>query len=304
MGTDGENIEPYDPSTATRPLADIVLDALRRDPDAPTDPAAFLAWAATPAGTIELSRFVAGVWRRRSDLNDLFPGAFLEHAAAARLQLWAHHFLVEETGAPGVLRPPAPAGVVDLTEPTMHGSSPLLVPGTTVVGYLRAAFGLGDAARRLVHLVAESGDHVRGLSYDHVSAALTVPWPDPPMNESEATDIVVLAVNGAEANRARRALGARATRGRYVIGLWFWELEDLTVDMASGFAAVNEVWVASAFTAEAVRRAAPARVAVRVIPLDCERPVFVSVSVFLAVPWWLATCSITPAGSSARTRSG
>jgi Glycosyl transferases group 1 len=270
MATTGESIEPYDPSTATRPLADVVLDALRERPDAPTDPDEFLAWAAKPEGTIPLSRFLTGVWRRRSDLNDLFPGAFLDHDAAGRLQLWAHHFLVADTGAPELFRPPAPPGVNDLTEPAFDGTPSNLAAGVTVVGYLRAAFGLGDAGRRLVELVRLAGEEVRALSYDHVNAPLTVPWPDPLRNEGASTDIVLLAVNGAESVRARHALGRKATLGRYVIGLWFWELEELSDETVGGFAAVDEVWVTSEFTADAVRRVAPNHVAVRVIPLGAD----------------------------------
>lgn len=272
MGTDGEIIEPYDPETATRSLADIVLDALRRDPHAPRDPEAFLDWAAStePTASCDVSRFVVGVWRRRSDLSDLVPGLFLDPAASPRLQLWAHHFLVAETGAPEALRPNAPVGVTEIQEPSLDRAPPLLLPGTVVVGYLRAVLGLGDAGRRLARLLAQSGERVRSLSYDHVDAPLIVPWPNPERSDIDDLDIVILAVNGAEISRVARALGAHARHGRYVIGLWFWELEELSDDMAQGFAAVDEVWVTSEFTADAVRRAAPARVAVRVIPLGAD----------------------------------
>jgi glycosyltransferase involved in cell wall biosynthesis len=97
-----------------------------------------------------------------------------------------------------------------------------------------------------------------------------VPWPSPSPSNAGDLDVVILAVNGSEATRAARALGNRARHGRSVIGLWFWELEELSADMARGFDAVDEVWVTSEFTADAVRRAAPSRVAVRVIPLGAD----------------------------------
>ena len=274
MGNDGqpELVEKYDPATATRPLAEIVFDALARRPDAPIDPAEFCDWVATsePDTPSGISRFVVEVWRRRVDLNDSFPGLFLDPATPARLQLWAHHFLVAETGAPQWLRPPAPYGITDVAEPTHCVTPSKLLAGTTLVGYLRAALGLGDAARRMVSLLEQAGERVRAIAYDHIDAPISVSWPNRKDSDTDELDVVVLAVNGAEVHRARRALGAQALDGRYVIGLWFWELEELSADMAAGFDSVDEVWVTSAFTAHAVRRAAPDRVAVHIVPLGAD----------------------------------
>ena len=280
MGIEGQRhaVEAYDPATATRTLASIVLEALERRPDAPRDRSAFDDWVAAndPDAPAGISRFVLEVWRRRADLNDSFPGLFLDPAAPARLQLWAHHFLVAETGAPEWLRPSAPENITDFTEVATPSdvTMPLLKPGTTLVGYLRATIGLGDAARRLVRLLEHAGEHVRTVSYDHINAPLTVPLiaplPSIPDSWVDDLDIVVLAVNGAEAPRLVRALGRPALAGRYVIGLWFWELEELSVEMATGFEVVDEVWVTSTFTAEAIRRAAPERVAVRIVPLGAD----------------------------------
>ncbi len=139
-----------------------------------------------------------------------------------------------------------------------------------VVGYLRAVLGLGDAGRRLVRLLTASAETVRSISYDYIEAPIRIPWRDASVNESSNPDIVILAVNAAEAPMIRSALLSLDLGKSYVIGLWFWELEELSPAMAAGFAAVDEVWVTSEFTANAVRRAAPAGFPVHVLPLGAD----------------------------------
>ena len=256
-----------------RTFSDQVIDRLRRSPDAPNDAAELLRWLnerdqSHPPG---LSRYLFTMWRYRADLNDAFPGVYLDPDARLRLQLWAHHFLASEAGAPPELVPPAPAGITDIAPPTRIGPEPPLDSGVVVVGYLRATLGLGDAARRLVRLTELAGERVRSLPYDHTDSPLGITWPDPDPTDTDDLDIVILAINASEAPQVRRALGP-GTRGRYVIGLWFWELNEFPDSMAVGFDVVDEVWVTSEFTADAVRRRAPAGVAVRVIPLGADCP--------------------------------
>ena len=257
-----------------RTFSDQVIDRLRQSPDAPEDAAELLRWLnerdlTQPPG---LSRYLFTMWRYRADLNEAFPGVYLDPDARLRLQLWAHHFLASEAGAPPELVPPAPAEITDIAPPTHNGLVPALDSGVVVVGYLRATLGLGDAGRRLVRLTELAGERVRSLPYDHTDSPLGIAWPDPDPADTDDLDIVMIAVNASEAPQVHRALGPHQTRGRYVIGLWFWELDEFPDFMAVGFGVVDEVWVTSEFTADAVRRRAPAHVAVRVLPLGADCP--------------------------------
>ena len=256
-----------------RSFSDQVIDRLRQSSDAPDDATEFLRWLSErdPAQPPGLSRYLFTMWRYRADLNEAFPGVYLDPNARLRLQLWAHHFLASEAGAPPELVPPAPAGITDIAPPTHNGPVPPLDSGVVVVGYLRATLGLGDAARRLVRLTELAGERVRSLPYDHTDSPLGIAWPDPDPTDSDDLDIVIIAVNASEAPQVHRALG-HGTHGRYVIGMWFWELEEFPDSMAVGFDVVDEVWVTSEFTADAVRRCSPAHVAVRVIPLGADCP--------------------------------
>ena len=218
-----------------------------------------------------MSRYVTQIWRERVDLQEAFPGLFLDPDQRDRFLLWAHHFAAGEAGAPPELVPPSPPGVTDLAAPVIEGPPPPLVPGVTVVGYLRAVLGLGGSARRLAHLAELAGERVLARSYDHVGSPLDHPWTDDSLaSADDRNDIVVLCVNGSETARLTRALGPRALRGRYRIGLWFWELEQLPPAMAEGFAHLDEVWVTSEFVRDAVAAAAPPAVSVHVIPLGTD----------------------------------
>lgn len=264
---------PLRPSTDGAPTADQLMAWLRRWPDAPNDPTEFARWVNEPApeGPHSISKFVFAVWRSRADLRQAFPGVPIDPEAQQRFLLWAHLFLADEAHAPADLVPDAPAGVEGLDPPDLsHAPFAHLQPGVVVVGMLRSVLGLGEAGRRLVRLCEQAGEVTRSVSFDYSDAPLGVPWTRPSPSAAEVLDIVVIAANGTEAPMLRDALGGRAVRGRYVIGLWFWELEDLSAAMAGGFGAVDEVWVTSEFTAEAVRRAATVGFPVQVLPLGAD----------------------------------
>lgn len=220
-----------------------------------------------------MSKFVFAVWRSRADLRQAFPGVPINQDAQQRFLLWAHLFLADETHAPADLVPDAPAGVTSLDPPDLsHSPFPDLQRGVVVVGMLRSILGLGEAGRRLVRLCERAGEVTRSVSFDYSDAPLGVPWTHPAPVDSDALDIVVIAANGTEAPMLRGALGGPAVHGRYVIGLWFWELEDLSPAMAVGFDSVDEVWVTSEYTADAIRRAGPVGFPVHRIPLGADLP--------------------------------
>ncbi len=218
-----------------------------------------------------LSKFVFAVWRSRADLREAFPEVPFHEEAQQRFRLWASLYLAEEAKAPADLIPAAPVGVTSLAARDFTGTEPpALTPGVVVIGMLRSVLGLGEAGRRLVRLCERAGEITRSVSFDYSEAPLGVPWMHPSPTTADALDIVVIAANGTEAPVLRRALGGQAIHGRYVIGLWFWELEDLSPAMAVGFEAVDEVWVTSEFTAGAVRRASPMGFPVHVFPLGAD----------------------------------
>ncbi len=68
----------------------------------------------------------------------------------------------------------------------------------------------------------------------------------------------------------REAFGPALFANRYSIGMWFWELSYFPPAQHQAFHLVDEVWVASDFTREAI--AAQNHKQVRVVPIPLEPP--------------------------------
>jgi glycosyltransferase involved in cell wall biosynthesis len=153
--------------------------------------------------------------------------------------------------------------------------SPVIVdpaPGLAVAGELSRASGLGEGARLML----------RGLERLGVAS-----WPvdvGPPVDRSTAQVPfnsgpmappgvgLVLHVNPPMLPLAMMRLGARAVRGRKVVGYWAWELPVTPPEWRVGVDFVHEVWVPSRFTAEAVEPLLPGRVRIVRPPLAIVPP--------------------------------
>lgn len=147
------------------------------------------------------------------------------------------------------------------------------VPGLAVGGELSRASGLGEGARLML----------RGL--DRLGVAS---WPvdiGPPVDRSTAQVAfgsgpmaprgigLVLHVNPPMLPLAMMRLGAKAIRGRKVVGYWAWELPVTPPEWRVGVDFVHEVWVPSRFTADAVEPLLPGRVRIVRPPLAVVPPV-------------------------------
>ncbi len=125
--------------------------------------------------------------------------------------------------------------------------------GLNVVGLLDAACGIADAARRYVDALERSSVPFATFAYHgHNSPA----YPFSHRGDGRfAHDTTLIALNadllpifGAHAGRELWGLS------RYTIGLWFWELEQLSPQIERGYRLVNEVWAASEFNRAAFAR--------------------------------------------------
>ena len=64
--------------------------------------------------------------------------------------------------------------------------------------------------------------------------------------------------------------GVAPFEGRYMIGVWLWDLEQPSQIMSTAARGVHEIWVPSTFSANAVARATDARVARMLLPVQPE----------------------------------
>lgn len=137
----------------------------------------------------------------------------------------------------------------------------------TVVGYLSAPTGLGSGARRMLAAMRSAGIDAQGadITHQHRQGG----W-NPPPEVAEGPGTLVVHVNGPMLPWALHVLGAKAVRGKRVIGYWAWELPRLPRDWEVGRRFVHEIWTPSRFCAEAM--AAPHGPPVVVVPHPLPSP--------------------------------
>lgn len=134
-----------------------------------------------------------------------------------------------------------------------------------VAGFHGAVLGLGEAARGVVTALASKGVAVRAWD---ISEQLGHP------RRLDYGDIVVPAAGSAVVIAHMNppeliqliATDSTPFEGRRVIGYWAWELPVIPGLWKPAFRYVDEIWAPSHFTADAIRRAAPRRLTVRVAP--------------------------------------
>jgi len=141
------------------------------------------------------------------------------------------------------------------------------MPPFVVAGALRTASGLGESARLCHDAMKASAAPVFGID---ITADLMQPRDGPDFDFAGGRDVdgpgtLMLHVNAPLVPFALSRLGRKAVRDKYIIGYWAWELPDVPSDWRHGIPFVHEIWVPSAFTADAVRRMAGGR-PVRVVP--------------------------------------
>jgi glycosyltransferase involved in cell wall biosynthesis len=144
-------------------------------------------------------------------------------------------------------------------------------PGVNVLGHLREAKGIGEAARLYATALRAAGVPVRtgaldaGFSpsagEDHRSIG--------ELERSRAHPVDLVCLNPPELHRFLDDGGRLPGDGRR-IGVWAWEVDLVPPEWAVIASELDEVWVYSRYVAEVMGRALP--VPVVVVPLPVEAP--------------------------------
>jgi glycosyltransferase involved in cell wall biosynthesis len=222
----------------------------------------FLEWCAEleHAGSAPVSRYVAQVRRGRADLLDAFPEVPGRDARA--LLEWARTHGRCEGAVPEMFVPPAPP------EPRGEGYSQ---PGVNLAGFLTADLGVGEVARRLSTAIVDSHIPLAEVHYDR-----TMSRTDERGSSRAAAmprfDTNIICVNADSLGEFVQELGTEFLDRRHNIGVWFWEASEFPEMFRPAFANVQELWAASDYVADALRRAAPDRVPVIRFPLPIIEP--------------------------------
>ena len=124
--------------------------------------------------------------------------------------------------------------------------------GVNVIGFFRAEFGQGEAARRLVAALERTGLPYTTVTYDKIPHRQDHPFIERNGDEIYLGNIVCL--NAEHLVQFALDSGRDLLRNRYSAGLWFWETNRFPRQFRHAFDYVDEVWVASDFVGDAVAR--------------------------------------------------
>jgi len=227
----------------------------------------FLGWLAS-CGDDGLPRFARVILDSRPDLITAF-GADLDERGCTGLLNW-----IETQGVGDfpwlALLERSDSVNADSGSLTPHALPRTASFGVDVVGYLRSEHGVGEAARLAVAALVAAE-----VPVSTIASSRTLTRQQAPMDVvADVThDIKLLAVNADVTPQIASDLGQQFFAKSYVIGQWFWELEEFPDWFDHAFDVVDEVWAATNFVADAVRQRAPQTVRVEVMPLPLLEPV-------------------------------
>lgn len=227
----------------------------------------FIDWLNTPdplSKAPKVARYLLALYDERLDLQIAFPG--IAGADGARFLAWVRDHGVSEYDIPAPLRPgPEVTSIVRQQE-----QSPDLSPGMNVAGYFHAELGVGEMARLLIN-----GAQASDIPFATVDYGLTMSRQDHPFETSGRRypyDINVICVNADQLDGFVSDSGAEVLSGRYNIGLWWWEVERLPIQMGRAAHWLDEIWAGSEHVAEAVRGATDKPVFVVPLPVRTFTP--------------------------------
>ncbi|HTI23086.1 MAG TPA: FkbM family methyltransferase [Kutzneria sp.] len=228
------------------------------------DPDAFMRWACSPAdgaqAGVGMTRWAMSLWEARADLQAAFPDPLGANAEDYRHWCVTSGIAEREMPRRAVPTGPKPDATVAIEDTRV----------VNVLGYLTAELGVGEMGR-LVHdamrqaalpiavAVEESTVHNRT---DHE-------LPDGVRPQPPKFPVSVLCVNADMTEQTLR-LHSQLGGGRYVIGVWSWELEEFPAWMHSAYGLVDEIWTISDFCRTAL--AGHSSVPVHTIPVPVRDP--------------------------------
>jgi glycosyltransferase involved in cell wall biosynthesis len=216
-----------------------------------------------PADSLRrIPRYLDVLWESRYDLKVSYPDVavgevddYLEWVSRSGFD---EAPLVRFLGTSG---PPAARGahIVDLGR--QRG-------GVDLIGYFRAELGVGEAGRLL-----RMGLGAAAIPTDTIPCTGTPSRQDHPFEASGVAryDTVILAVNADQFGAVRHEFGGPFFDHRYVIGQWFWEIEQFPKLYHPAFKWLHEVWVATDHMRSALTATNPP-VPVQLMPLPLLAP--------------------------------
>jgi glycosyltransferase involved in cell wall biosynthesis len=141
--------------------------------------------------------------------------------------------------------------------------------GIDVLGFFTAEHGVGEAARVLTSTLQSAGVAVSTIDYTDTQSRREHSFDCDNVSRNK---VLMTAINADHLNEAHLRLDRKFFRKRYVIGQWFWELEEAPRWFGPAFAHVDELWAPTRFIETMLRKHAPSSVQVKYVPLPVATP--------------------------------
>ena len=204
-----------------------------------------------------ISRLMHEIWRMRTDLRAIFN--LTREQDRVRFADWYRKDAIEQCGLPEGAVPGADLQARELAAQSSaspdRGSrevDPSLPAAVSVVGYLNAESGIGEAVRTTARAMEIAGlSVVKHTLRAEGFANLERVKED---IEQRPARVLYLHVNADRTLSTIASLSPSVVEGRYRIGYWAWELGYFPDAWDGAIDAVDEIWVPSQFVAEAIRR--------------------------------------------------
>jgi glycosyltransferase involved in cell wall biosynthesis len=235
-----------------------------RPPDA-QEPDDVVTWLRTsvpllPGAGHGVNRFLAALWDVRPDLQAQFPD--LDGDDGPLLIEWAWRWGVVNDHLPAHVLPPRPDPSV-LTRPVDAPPRPSHPDGVNVVGLLERELGLGEAARHLVAALDAVGVPVLPIEARSIVSPVRPSAAGYALDARDAVhDITILCLNGPMIDVFVDEAGSEFFTRRFTVAVWFWEVGAPPPSWFDHAHLLDEIWVATAFMADALRPVAPVPVVV------------------------------------------
>jgi glycosyltransferase involved in cell wall biosynthesis len=211
-----------------------------------------------PSSVRGLTRLQALIYHARADVRLAFP---LDSSQAAFVSWFRNHITVE-TRLIDALRcfddAAATAG--------NHSEPPTLQSGVNVIGYAFGQLGIGEDGRMAVRSLLTTALPVSLIDFPPGNA---IPQADFSMvdyvDSVPKYNVNMFCLTALEQGRCFAERGLGADLKQHNIGYWPWELPDWPEEWRHLFALVDEIWVSSPYTFDAVSAVSP--VPVRLMPM-------------------------------------
>ena len=141
--------------------------------------------------------------------------------------------------------------------------------GVDVVGFFTAEHGVGEAARVLVSTMKSVDVAVSTINYTDTQSRMGHEYSTDDVSRYK---VALVSMNAEQLTHSPHRLGGNFYTNRYVIGQWFWELEQAPQWYTPAWPMVNEMWAPTRFIEQMLRNSAPSNVKISYVPLPVTRP--------------------------------